>query len=149
MEYMNVQLKNNHPLYFSCMLDVFSGGLLQTPVRMMAQPQPVRRIEPPPRFPNRNDRGPELILRTKEERRSVYSSDCFNFVVQATASLWDIFTEWASCLLPETETVSAGDQESAHPHASAPETALREESAHLDGRAEWCPATLSSSPSSV
>lgn len=49
--------------------DVFPGGLLQPPVRMMAQPQPVRRIEPPPRFPNRNDRGPELILRPKEERR--------------------------------------------------------------------------------
>uniref|UniRef100_A0AAV2JMB2 Cell division cycle and apoptosis regulator protein 1 n=1 Tax=Knipowitschia caucasica TaxID=637954 RepID=A0AAV2JMB2_KNICA len=49
--------------------DVFSSGLLQPPVRMMAQPQPVRRIEPPPRFTNRNDRGPELILRPKEERR--------------------------------------------------------------------------------
>ncbi|XP_056147667.1 cell division cycle and apoptosis regulator protein 1 isoform X2 [Lampris incognitus] len=48
--------------------DVFSGGLLQPPVRMMPQPQPVRRIEPPPRFPNRSDRGPELILRTKDER---------------------------------------------------------------------------------
>ncbi|CAL8298721.1 unnamed protein product [Merluccius merluccius] len=48
--------------------DVFSGGLLQPPVRMMPQPQPVRRIEPPPRFPNRIDRGPELILRPKEER---------------------------------------------------------------------------------
>ena len=50
-------------------LDVFAGGLLQPPIRMMSQPQPVRRIEPPPRFPNRNDRGPELILRSKEERR--------------------------------------------------------------------------------
>lgn len=50
-------------------LDVFPGGLLQPPVRMMPQPQPVRRIEPPPRYPSRNDRGPELILRTKEERR--------------------------------------------------------------------------------
>lgn len=49
--------------------DVFPGGLLQPPVRMVPQPQPVRRIEPPPRFPSRNDRGPELILRTKEERR--------------------------------------------------------------------------------
>lgn len=55
--------------YFPCPLDVFPGGLLQPPVRMMPQPQPVRRIEPPPRFPSRNDRGPELILRTKEERR--------------------------------------------------------------------------------
>lgn len=50
-------------------LDVFGGGLLQPPVRMMSQPQPVRRIEPPPRFTSRNDRGPELILRSKEERR--------------------------------------------------------------------------------
>ncbi|XP_024152756.1 cell division cycle and apoptosis regulator protein 1 isoform X2 [Oryzias melastigma] len=49
--------------------DVFTGGLLQPPVRMMPQPQPVRRIEPPPRFPTRNDRVPELILRPKEERR--------------------------------------------------------------------------------
>ncbi|XP_061600546.1 cell division cycle and apoptosis regulator protein 1 isoform X2 [Cololabis saira] len=49
--------------------DVFPGGLLQPPVRLMPQPQPVRRIEPPPRFPTRNDRGPELILRSKEERR--------------------------------------------------------------------------------
>ncbi|XP_062319317.1 cell division cycle and apoptosis regulator protein 1 isoform X2 [Osmerus eperlanus] len=47
--------------------DVFSGGLLQPPVRMMPQPQPVRRMDPTPRFPNRNDR-PELILRTKDER---------------------------------------------------------------------------------
>uniref|UniRef100_A0A3B4A6A0 Cell division cycle and apoptosis regulator protein 1 n=1 Tax=Periophthalmus magnuspinnatus TaxID=409849 RepID=A0A3B4A6A0_9GOBI len=53
--------------------DVFPGGLLQPPVRMMAQPQPVRRIEPPPRFPNRNDRGPDLCLnrdRERERRRS-------------------------------------------------------------------------------
>ncbi|XP_015799866.3 cell division cycle and apoptosis regulator protein 1 [Nothobranchius furzeri] len=49
--------------------DVFPGGLLQAPVRLMPQPQPMRRLEPPPRFPpTRNDRGPELILRSKEER---------------------------------------------------------------------------------
>lgn len=54
---------------FLSLPEVFPGGLLQPPVRMMAQPQPVRRIEPPPRFPTRSDRGPELILRTKEERR--------------------------------------------------------------------------------
>ncbi|KAM6956273.1 cell division cycle and apoptosis regulator protein 1-like [Aplochiton taeniatus] len=48
--------------------DVFSGGLLQPPVRILPQPQSVRRIDPSPRFPNRNDRGPELILRPKEER---------------------------------------------------------------------------------
>uniref|UniRef100_A0A3B3WGG9 Cell division cycle and apoptosis regulator protein 1 n=1 Tax=Poecilia mexicana TaxID=48701 RepID=A0A3B3WGG9_9TELE len=48
--------------------DVFAGGLLQPPVRIMPQPQALRRIEPPTRFTTRNDRGPELILRTKEER---------------------------------------------------------------------------------
>lgn len=59
----------------ACLIDsVFSGGLLQPPVRMMPQPQPVRRIEPSPRFPSRNDR-PELILR-KEDRRSVFICFC-------------------------------------------------------------------------
>uniref|UniRef100_A0AAY4ET01 Cell division cycle and apoptosis regulator protein 1 n=1 Tax=Denticeps clupeoides TaxID=299321 RepID=A0AAY4ET01_9TELE len=43
------------------------GGLLQPPVRMMHQPQPVRRMDPSPRFPSCNDRA-ELILR-KDERR--------------------------------------------------------------------------------
>lgn len=52
-----------------CILEsVFSGGLLQPPVRMIAQPQPVRRIEPAPRFPSRSERT-ELILR-KDDRRS-------------------------------------------------------------------------------
>ncbi|KAJ8248542.1 hypothetical protein GJAV_G00243120 [Gymnothorax javanicus] len=46
--------------------NVFQGGLLQPPVRMM--PQPVRRLEPPPRFPNRSDR-PELILRKDDRSR--------------------------------------------------------------------------------
>ncbi|XP_076830454.1 cell division cycle and apoptosis regulator protein 1 [Brachyhypopomus gauderio] len=47
---------------------VFSGGLLQPPVRMMPQPQPVRRMEPSPRFPSRADR-PELILRKDDRSR--------------------------------------------------------------------------------
>nr|XP_009305515.1 cell division cycle and apoptosis regulator protein 1 isoform X3 [Danio rerio] len=59
---------------------VFSGGLLQPPVRMMPQPQQVRRVEPSPRFPNRSDR-PELILR-KDDRRSALKhtpdSQCFS-----------------------------------------------------------------------
>ncbi|XP_067278622.1 cell division cycle and apoptosis regulator protein 1 isoform X4 [Pseudorasbora parva] len=47
---------------------VFSGGLLQPPVRMMPQPQQVRRMDPSPRFPSRNDR-PELILRKDDRSR--------------------------------------------------------------------------------
>uniref|UniRef100_W5K1E6 Cell division cycle and apoptosis regulator protein 1 n=1 Tax=Astyanax mexicanus TaxID=7994 RepID=W5K1E6_ASTMX len=44
------------------------GGLLQPPVRMMHQPQPVRRLDPSPRFPSRSDR-PELILRKDDRSR--------------------------------------------------------------------------------
>uniref|UniRef100_A0A3B4D6M2 Cell division cycle and apoptosis regulator protein 1 n=1 Tax=Pygocentrus nattereri TaxID=42514 RepID=A0A3B4D6M2_PYGNA len=44
------------------------GGLLQPPVRMMPQPQPVRRMDPSPRFPSRSDR-PELILRKDDRSR--------------------------------------------------------------------------------
>ncbi|XP_055025873.2 cell division cycle and apoptosis regulator protein 1 [Misgurnus anguillicaudatus] len=47
---------------------VFSGGLLQPPVRMIPQPQQVRRVDPSPRFPSRNDR-PELILRKDDRSR--------------------------------------------------------------------------------
>uniref|UniRef100_A0A8C1V243 Cell division cycle and apoptosis regulator protein 1 n=1 Tax=Cyprinus carpio TaxID=7962 RepID=A0A8C1V243_CYPCA len=47
---------------------VFSGGLLQPPVRMMPQPQQVRRVDPSPRFPSRSDR-PELILRKDDRSR--------------------------------------------------------------------------------
>uniref|UniRef100_A0A3Q2E5J6 Cell division cycle and apoptosis regulator protein 1 n=1 Tax=Cyprinodon variegatus TaxID=28743 RepID=A0A3Q2E5J6_CYPVA len=47
--------------------DVFGGGLLQPPVRIMQQAQNLRRMEPT-RFTTRNDRMPELILRPKEER---------------------------------------------------------------------------------
>ncbi|XP_061084037.1 cell division cycle and apoptosis regulator protein 1 isoform X1 [Conger conger] len=45
---------------------VFSAGLLQPPVRMMSQP--VRRLDPPPRFPSRSER-PELILRKDDRSR--------------------------------------------------------------------------------
>uniref|UniRef100_A0A672L746 Cell division cycle and apoptosis regulator protein 1 n=1 Tax=Sinocyclocheilus grahami TaxID=75366 RepID=A0A672L746_SINGR len=44
------------------------GGLLQPPVRMMPQPQQVRRVDPSPRFPSRSDR-PELILRKDDRSR--------------------------------------------------------------------------------
>uniref|UniRef100_A0A8C2K657 Cell division cycle and apoptosis regulator protein 1 n=1 Tax=Cyprinus carpio TaxID=7962 RepID=A0A8C2K657_CYPCA len=43
-------------------------GLLQPPVRMMPQPQQVRRVDPSPRFPSRSDR-PELILRKDDRSR--------------------------------------------------------------------------------
>ncbi|KAM4704422.1 cell division cycle and apoptosis regulator protein 1 [Rhinophrynus dorsalis] len=43
------------------------AGLLQTPVRIVSQPQPVRRIEPPSRFSNRSDRG-ESISSRKDDR---------------------------------------------------------------------------------
>uniref|UniRef100_A0A8C1XSN1 Cell division cycle and apoptosis regulator 1 n=1 Tax=Cyprinus carpio TaxID=7962 RepID=A0A8C1XSN1_CYPCA len=45
-----------------------SRGLLQPPVRMMPQPQQVRRVDPSPRFPSRSDR-PELILRKDDRSR--------------------------------------------------------------------------------
>uniref|UniRef100_A0A672S3B7 Cell division cycle and apoptosis regulator protein 1 n=1 Tax=Sinocyclocheilus grahami TaxID=75366 RepID=A0A672S3B7_SINGR len=44
------------------------GGLLQPPVRMMPQPQQVRRVDPSPRFPSRSDRS-ELILRKDDRSR--------------------------------------------------------------------------------
>ncbi|KAM4636320.1 cell division cycle and apoptosis regulator protein 1 isoform 2-T2 [Discoglossus pictus] len=43
------------------------GGLLQTPVRIVPQPQPLRRVEPPSRFSGRNERG-ESISSRKDER---------------------------------------------------------------------------------
>ncbi|XP_033882354.2 cell division cycle and apoptosis regulator protein 1-like isoform X2 [Acipenser ruthenus] len=46
---------------------VFSGGLLQPPVRMMPQPQPARRLDPVPRFPVRNDRV-DLMVNRKDDR---------------------------------------------------------------------------------
>ncbi|XP_063817636.1 cell division cycle and apoptosis regulator protein 1 isoform X2 [Pseudophryne corroboree] len=45
------------------------AGLLQTPVRIVSQPQPVRRIEPPSRFSGRNDRGDSSISSRKDDRK--------------------------------------------------------------------------------
>ncbi|KAG8435272.1 hypothetical protein GDO86_013284 [Hymenochirus boettgeri] len=44
-------------------------GLLQTPVRMVSQPQPVRRIEPPSRFSGRSDRGESVSTRKDDRNR--------------------------------------------------------------------------------
>lgn len=127
-------------------LEVFGGGLLQPPVRMIPQPQPVRRIEPP-RFPSRNDRGPELILRTKEERRCEGARSSLYFII------WNFSTISISLLhitsLAETETVNAGDRENVHPHVNAQETARQDGIAHQDGPAGWFPVTQSSSLSSA
>lgn len=60
---------------------VFSGGLLQPPVRMIPQPQQVRRMDPSSRFPSRSDR-PELILR-KDDRR-YFTVACFCSVDAST-----------------------------------------------------------------
>ncbi|XP_041426923.1 cell division cycle and apoptosis regulator protein 1-like isoform X2 [Xenopus laevis] len=43
------------------------AGLIQIPVRISSQPQPVRRIEPPSRFSSRSDRG-DLISSRKDDR---------------------------------------------------------------------------------
>lgn len=110
----------------------------------MSQPQPVRRIEPPPRFPNRNDRGPELILRSKEERRWGGGNPWNNASNKAAVQT----CRWIPVLVG-TETASAGDQENVHLHASVPETVLREETARHDGPVEWFLATQSSSPNLV
>ncbi|XP_053307048.1 cell division cycle and apoptosis regulator protein 1 [Spea bombifrons] len=45
------------------------GGLLQTPVRIVSQPQPVRRLEPPSRFSGRNDRGDSVSSRKDDRNR--------------------------------------------------------------------------------
>ncbi|KAG9485074.1 hypothetical protein GDO78_008273 [Eleutherodactylus coqui] len=45
------------------------AGLLQTPVRIVSQPQPVRRIEPPSRFSGRNDRGEPISSRKDDRNR--------------------------------------------------------------------------------
>ncbi|XP_068113776.1 cell division cycle and apoptosis regulator protein 1 isoform X2 [Hyperolius riggenbachi] len=44
-------------------------GLLQTPVRIVSQPQPVRRIEPPSRFSGRSDRGDSISTRKDDRNR--------------------------------------------------------------------------------
>ncbi|XP_077310414.1 cell division cycle and apoptosis regulator protein 1 isoform X2 [Lithobates pipiens] len=45
------------------------AGLLQTPVRIVSQPQPVRRIEPPSRFSVRSDRGDSISSRKDDRNR--------------------------------------------------------------------------------
>ncbi|XP_063262450.1 cell division cycle and apoptosis regulator protein 1 isoform X8 [Prinia subflava] len=44
------------------------GGLLQPPVRLVSQPQPARRLEPPSRFSGRNDRGGDPMPNRKDDR---------------------------------------------------------------------------------
>ncbi|KAJ6661594.1 hypothetical protein lerEdw1_013833 [Lerista edwardsae] len=43
------------------------AGLLQPPVRIVSQPQPARRLDPPPRFSGRNERGDPMANR-KDDR---------------------------------------------------------------------------------
>ena len=51
----------------------FKAGLLQPPVRIVSQPQPARRLDPPSRFSGRNDRGDQVPNR-KDDRRYVFKS---------------------------------------------------------------------------
>lgn len=51
----------------------FKAGLLQPPVRIVSQPQPARRLDPPSRFSGRNDRGDQVPNR-KDDRRYVFQS---------------------------------------------------------------------------
>nr|XP_054492868.1 cell division cycle and apoptosis regulator protein 1 isoform X6 [Agelaius phoeniceus] len=44
------------------------GGLLQPPVRLVSQPQPARRLDPPSRFSGRNDRGGDPMPNRKDDR---------------------------------------------------------------------------------
>ncbi|XP_064001336.1 cell division cycle and apoptosis regulator protein 1 isoform X3 [Pogoniulus pusillus] len=44
------------------------GGLLQPPVRLISQPQPARRLDPPSRFSGRNDRGGDPMPNRKDDR---------------------------------------------------------------------------------
>ncbi|XP_060624871.2 cell division cycle and apoptosis regulator protein 1 isoform X2 [Anolis sagrei] len=44
-------------------------GLLQPPVRIVSQPQPARRLDPPPRFSGRNDRGDPMANRKDDRSR--------------------------------------------------------------------------------
>lgn len=57
-------------MYFSVS---FKAGLLQPPVRIVSQPQPARRLDPPSRFSGRNDRGDQVPNR-KDDRRYVFRS---------------------------------------------------------------------------
>ncbi|XP_010712587.1 cell division cycle and apoptosis regulator protein 1 isoform X5 [Meleagris gallopavo] len=44
------------------------AGLLQPPVRLVSQPQPARRLDPPSRFSGRNDRGGDPMPNRKDDR---------------------------------------------------------------------------------
>ncbi|MEE6488125.1 hypothetical protein FKM82_015136 [Ascaphus truei] len=44
-------------------------GLLQTPLRIVSQPQPVRRLEPPSRFSGRNERADPISSRKDDRNR--------------------------------------------------------------------------------
>ncbi|GAB1295180.1 Cell division cycle and apoptosis regulator protein 1 [Apodemus speciosus] len=52
------------------------AGLLQPPVRIVSQPQPARRLDPPSRFSGRNDRGDQVPNR-KDDRRKITSEETF------------------------------------------------------------------------
>ncbi|XP_063526615.1 cell division cycle and apoptosis regulator protein 1 isoform X3 [Pongo pygmaeus] len=45
------------------------AGLLQPPVRIVSQPQPARRLDPPSRFSGRNDRGDQVPNRKDDRSR--------------------------------------------------------------------------------
>ncbi|CAJ0964724.1 unnamed protein product [Ranitomeya imitator] len=45
------------------------AALLQTPVRLVSQPQQIRRIEPPSRFSGRSDRGESVSIRKDDRNR--------------------------------------------------------------------------------
>lgn len=55
-------------LLFKLKFFSFKAGLLQPPVRIVSQPQPARRLDPPSRFSGRNDRGDQVPNR-KDDRR--------------------------------------------------------------------------------
>lgn len=139
---------------------VFSGGLLQPPVRMMPQPQQVRRVEPSPRFPSRSDR-PELILR-KDGRRSALKTytppdslsayqKCEN--IECCRSLFAVHAHvlfaCVCVVVKEREKEKEDDQESAHPCGNALENALLAENVLQDGHAKSSQDILCSSPNSL
>ncbi|KAB0337884.1 hypothetical protein FD754_024935 [Muntiacus muntjak] len=45
------------------------AGLLQPPVRIVSQPQPARRLDPPSRFSGKNDRGDQVPNRKDDQSR--------------------------------------------------------------------------------
>lgn len=59
------------PLFCIDAVRFVSGGLLQPPVRLVSQPQPARRLDPPSRFSGRNDRGGDPMPNRKDDRRYV------------------------------------------------------------------------------